>query len=147
MKKAASFALAALMAAPALMAQSMNPMNPTPTQTMGSYIKAPEQKAMEAYGRGKKLVKKAEDEENAEKKAKLYTKAKDEFSKSVGYLANYDAYLALGQTFLKLGQRQPALDACTQAQSLKPSDEAAKGCLEEARKQTASADVKPPGGR
>jgi cytochrome c-type biogenesis protein CcmH/NrfG len=142
MRKFASFALAALMMSPALLAQ-----NPVPTETMGSYMKSPEQKAMECYGRGLKLKKKAEAEESAEKKAKLYTKAKDEFSKSVGYLGNFDGYLALGQTYLKLGQKGSALDACTHAQGLKPNNEEAKSCLEEARKKADVAESKPEGGR
>jgi tetratricopeptide (TPR) repeat protein len=142
MRKLASFALAALIASPALLAQ-----NPVPTETMGSYMKSPEQKAMECYGRGVKLKKKAEGEESAEKKAKLYAKAKEEFSKSVGYLGNYDGYLALGQVYLKLGQKESALDACAHAQGLKPNDEAAKSCLEEARKKADVAEKKPEGGR
>ena len=62
------------------------------------------------------------------------------FSKSCGYVGNFDAYLALGQTYLKLGQKGSALDACVHAQGLKPNDTAAKGCTEEARRTTAAAD-------
>jgi cytochrome c-type biogenesis protein CcmH/NrfG len=139
----ASIVLAALIATPALKAQ----MNPVPTESMGSYMHTPEQRAMEAYGRGIKLKKKAEGEQDAEKRQKLYLKAKDELSKSAGYLANYDAYLALGQVYLALGKRESAQDACAQAQGLKPSDAAAKSCIEEARKGPESAQAKPPGGR
>ena len=140
-------ALAGLVLTPAVKAQA--PM----TEGMGSYVKSSDQKAMEFYGRGLKLVKKAEKEENAEKRMDLYRQAKDMFSKSCGYTANYDAYLALGQTYLKLGQKGSALDACAHAQGLKPNDAAAKACLEEARRTTAAAEAKPaetpqpPGGR
>jgi len=144
MKKTfALLAFAALAATPAAKAQ----MNPVPTESMGSYIHTPEQKAMEAYGRGVKLKKKAEVEQDAEKRKKLYLKAKDELSKSAGYQANYDAYLALGQVYLALGERGSAQDACLHAQGLKPSDEAAKGCIEEARKEPETAEAKPAGGR
>jgi cytochrome c-type biogenesis protein CcmH/NrfG len=154
MKAFASFALAALaglVLTPTLKAQA--PI----TEGMGSYVKSSDQKAMEFYGRGLKLVKKAEKEEKEEKKMDLYRQAKDMFSKSCGYVGNYDAYLALGQTYLKLGQKGSALDACAHAQGLKPNDTAAKGCLEEARRTTTSADKpadkpaaeapQPPGGR
>jgi tetratricopeptide (TPR) repeat protein len=139
-------ALAGLILTPTLKAQA--PM----TEGMGSYVKSSDQKAMELYGRGLKLVKKAEKEENEAKKMDLYRQAKDLFSKSCAYIANYDAYLALGQTYLKLGQKGSALDACAHAQGLKPNDAAAKSCLEEARRTTAAADKpaeapQPPGGR
>lgn len=143
MKKPALFVLAILIAAPALKAQ----MNPVPTESMGSYMKTPEQKAMESYGRGVKLRKKAEEEQDAEKRKKLYLKAKDELAKSVGYLGNYDGYLALGQVYLALGQRESAQDACLHAQNLKPADEVAKSCVEEARKPPATPEAKPAGGR
>jgi tetratricopeptide (TPR) repeat protein len=144
MKKTfASLALAALIATPAAVKAQMNPV---PTESMGSYMHTPEQRAMEAYGRGVKLKRKAEAEQDAEKRKKLYLKAKDEFSKSAGYLANYDAYLALGQVYLALGQRESAQDACAQAQGLKPGNEAAKSCIEEARKQPESTEAKPAGG-
>jgi tetratricopeptide (TPR) repeat protein len=143
MKKTFAFlALAALTATPALKAQVS-----VPTESMGSYIHTPEQKAMDAYGRGIKLKKKAEGEQDAEKRKKLYLKAKDELSKSGGYMANYDAYLALGQVYLALGERESAQDACLHAQSLKPSDTVAKSCVEEARKAPAPAEAKPAGGR
>jgi tetratricopeptide (TPR) repeat protein len=136
----ASLVLAVLIATPALKAQ----MN-APTEIIGSYRHTPEQKAMDAYGRGVKLKKKAEGEQDAEKRQKLYLKAKDEFSKSAGYQANYDAYLALGQVYLALGQRESAQDACLHAQGLKPGNETAKSCIEEARKQPESPEAKPAG--
>jgi tetratricopeptide (TPR) repeat protein len=144
MKKTFAFlALAALISTPALKAQ----MSSVPTESMGSYIHTPEQKAMDAYGRGVKLKKKAEGEQDAEKRNKLYLKAKEELSKSAGYMPNYDAYLALGQVYLALGQRESAQSACGQAQALKPGNEQAKSCLEEAQKKPETTEAKPAGGR
>ena len=122
---------------------------PPITETMGSYYHTTEQKAMESYARGMKLKRKAEEEKNAEQQAKLYLKAKEELSKSVGYQANFDAYLALGQVDLTLGQKESAFDACCHAQALKPNDERAKSCIEEARNaiQQGDTSTKRDGGR
>jgi tetratricopeptide (TPR) repeat protein len=142
MKKTASFALAALLTAPAaLMAQGV-----VPTETMGSHMKTPEEKALLEYAHGLKDKKKAEEEKDHDKKMKLYTRAKDEFSKSVGYNGHYDGFLALGQVYLALGQQASALDACSHAQAMKPSSEEAKSCIQEAQKKPESSDAKPPGG-
>jgi tetratricopeptide (TPR) repeat protein len=143
MKKLASFALIALMSSSAVMAQ----FAPVPTETMGSHMKSPEEKALDCYGRGVKLMKKAKGETDHDKQVKLYTKAKDEFSKSVGYTGHYDGYLALGQAFLALGQRQSALEACTQARSMKPNAEEAQACVLDAQKAPESSETKPAGGR
>jgi cytochrome c-type biogenesis protein CcmH/NrfG len=128
MRRNTSLALALLLAAP--LAVSAQP--PQITESMG-YYRTPEQKAMDAYGRGMKLKKKAEAATEPAQQAKLYLKAKEELSKSAGYHVNYDAYLALGQVYLALGQQESALDACNHAQSLKPKDEAAKTCMTEAQ--------------
>ena len=141
MKKLASFALIALISSSAAMAQ----FAPVPTETMGSHMKSPEEKALDCYARGVKLAKKAKGETDHDKQMKLYTKAKDEFSKSVGYTGHYDGYLALGQTFLALGQLQSALDACTQARAMKPSSEQAQACVLDAQKAPASSEAKPAG--
>ena len=85
---------------------------PPITESMGSYYHTPEQKAMESYARGVKLKGKAEGEKDPQKQAKLYLKAKEELAKSVGYQANFDAYLALGQVYMNLGQKESAFDAC-----------------------------------
>jgi tetratricopeptide (TPR) repeat protein len=142
MKKLAAFALVALMAAPALTAQMG-----VPTESMGGRLKSPEEKSLDAYARGVKAMKKAKGETDHDKQMKLYTRAKDEFSKSVGYTGHYDGYLALGQAFLALGQRQSALEACTQARSMKPSSEEAQGCVLEAQKAPGSSEAKPAGGQ
>lgn len=105
------------------------------TEIMGSYYKTPEQKAMEHYGRGLKLKKKAAGETDPAKQAKLYQKAKEELSKSVGYEPNYDGFLALGQVYLAMGKNESGLDACTHAQSLKPNSAEAKSCREEAQEK------------
>jgi len=106
---------------------------PPITEAMGSYDHTPEQKAMESYARGMKLKRKAEGEKDPEKQAKLFLKAQEELSMSVGYQANFDAYLALGQVYMALGQKESAFDACSHAQAMKPNDERAKSCAEEAR--------------
>ncbi|HEY0554904.1 MAG TPA: hypothetical protein VGG20_11600 [Thermoanaerobaculia bacterium] len=142
MKKTVLFALAALLIAPALRAQ----MSSVPTESMGSHIKTPEEKALIEYARGVKDRQKAEKEQDHDKKMKLYTRAKDEFSKSVGYQGHYDGYLALGQVFLALGQRQPAREACEQALALKAHSEQAQACIQEAQKQPESGEPKPAGG-
>ena len=89
---------------------------------------------------------KAEKETDPQKKAKLYEKAKQEFSKAVGYHTNYDALLGLGQVYLVLGQKSSALDACAKAQWLKPHDPVAKACMDDAsRKDDALAAEPAPG--
>ena len=105
------------------------------TEIIGSYYKGPEQKAMECYGRGVRAKKKAEAEKEPAKQAKLYLKAKEELSKSVGYQAHYDGYLALGQVYLAMGQNESGLDACSHAQAYKPNSEEAKSCMEEAQEK------------
>jgi tetratricopeptide (TPR) repeat protein len=142
MKKLAAFVLVALMAAPALTAQMG-----VPTESMGGRLKSPEEKSLDAYARGVKAMKKAKGETDHDKQMKLYTKAKDEFSKSVGYTGHYDGYLALGQAFLALGQLQSAMEACTQARSMKPNAEEAQACILDAQKAPASGEAKPASGR
>ncbi|MEO6195543.1 MAG: hypothetical protein ABIS20_21180 [Thermoanaerobaculia bacterium] len=141
MKKLAAFVLVALMAAPALTAQMG-----VPTESMGGRLKSPEEKSLEAYARGVKTMKKAREEKDHDKQMKLYTRAKDEFSKSVGYTGHFEGYLALGQAFLALNQRKSALEACNQARSMKPSSEEAQGCVLEAQKAPESSEAKPPAG-
>ena len=144
MLKHGMLVLALLMACPALASSQQPPI----TESMGSYYHTPEQRAMEAYGRGIKLKRKADGEKDPEKQAKLYLKAKEELSKSVGLQAHYDGYLALGQVYMALGQTESAFDACSHASAMKPNDETAKSCAEQARNaiQQASAAKKGDGG-
>jgi cytochrome c-type biogenesis protein CcmH/NrfG len=142
MRNLAAFALTALMTTPTLFAQSG-----VPTESMGSHLKTPEEKALNEYARGVKDKQKAEQEQDHDKKMKLYMRAKDEFSKSVGYQGHYDGYLALGQVYLALGQKESALDACSHAQAMKPNSEEAKSCIGEARKKPESSEAKPAGGQ
>jgi tetratricopeptide (TPR) repeat protein len=139
MKKLAAFTLTALMTTPTLFAQM--------TESMGSHLKTPEEKALNEYARGIKDKQRAEQEQDHDKKTKLYMRAKDELSKSVGYQGHYDGYLALGQVYLALGQKESALDACTHALGAKPNSEEAKSCIQEAQKKTASTEAKPAGGQ
>jgi len=139
MRKRISLALALMLAAPLAVTAQTVPL----TESMG-YYRSPEQKALDAYGRGLKAMRKAEAEKDPAKQTKLYLKAKEELSKSLGYQANYDAYLALGKIYLALGQKESALDACAHAQASKPKDEAAKGCAEEAQRQIRQAATSKP---
>lgn len=143
MRKLAAFALAALVTTPILLAQ----FGPTPTESMGSHLKSPEEKAMLEYGHGVKDKQKADKEQDHDKKMKLYVRAKDEFSKSVGYYGNYDSYLALGQVYLILGMKESALDACTHALGMKPHSEDAQQCVQDAQKKPESSEAKPAGGQ
>ena len=113
-------------------------MTPVPTESMGSYVKSPEQKAMEHYARGLKAKKKAAEADEPAKRNKLLLKAKEELSKSVGYTPNYDGFLALGQVYMLLGMAESSYDACSHAASLKPKSEEAKGCMSEAKTKMAS---------
>jgi len=125
------------------------PQGGSVTESMGRYHSADE-KAMASYSRGVSLKRKAEGENDLAKKAKLYEKAKDELAKSLAYAPSYDSYLALGQVYLALGKRESALGVCVQAQALKPSDQPAKSCIEEARKPAEKVDAqqaKTDGGR
>ena len=108
------------------------------TEIIGSYYKNPEQKAMECYGRGLRAKKKAEGEADPAKKAKLYQKAMDELTKSVGHQANYDAYLAIGQIHVALGNERSGLISCSHALQLKPKSEDAKGCIQTAQEMEAA---------
>jgi cytochrome c-type biogenesis protein CcmH/NrfG len=126
MKRFTLFALGLMMAA-SLCAQ--RPIS----EGIGSYVKTPEQKSLEFYARGMRAKRKAESEQDAQKKEKLYLKAKEELSKSVGYQGHYDGYLALGQVYLALGMSESGFDACTRALSLKPANEEAKSCVETAQ--------------
>jgi len=143
MRKLAAFALAAVMTAPTLYAQ----FGPTPTESMGSHMKSPEEKALLEYAHGVKDRQKAEKEQDHDKKMKLYLRAKDEFSKSVGYTGHYDGYLALGQVYLVLGMRESALDACSHALGMKPKSEEAQQCVQDAQKKPETSEAKPAGGR
>jgi tetratricopeptide (TPR) repeat protein len=143
MKKIASFALTALMTAPALFAQ----FSSVPNETMGSHLKTPEEKALREYTHGVQDKQKADKEQDHDKKMKLYARAKDEFSKSVGYVGNYDGYLALGQVYLTLGIKESALDACQHALGLKPKAEEAQQCVLDAQKKPESSEARPAGGQ
>ena len=102
------------------------------TDGMGSY-KDPVQRAADHYNRGVRAKRKAENETDAAKRAKLYEKAKEELGKAVGFDPNFDATLALGQVYLALGRKLEAENACSRALSLKPDNEGAKACVTEAQ--------------
>ena len=99
---------------------------------MGTY-KDPVQRAANHYNRGVRAKRKAENEADPAKRAKLYEKAKEELSKAVGYDSNFDATFALGQVYLALGRKPEAESACSRALSLKPNNEGAKACVTEAQ--------------
>jgi hypothetical protein len=131
-----------------LAAASLRAQGSPITENMGGSYKDPVQRSADCYSRGARARAKAEKETDPQKKAKLYAKAKQEFSKAVGYHENYDALLGLGQVYLVLGQKPSALDACARAQSFKPHDPVAKACMDEAsRKEDALAAEPAPGGQ
>ncbi|MEA2602489.1 MAG: hypothetical protein QOF89_3481 [Acidobacteriota bacterium] len=141
-------ALALLIAVPALVCAAPSPQMGGAgmgTDGMGR-MDSPEQKSMAACSRGLRGKKKAEEEKDPQKKIKLYEKAKEDLLKAAGYQPNFDAYLALGQIYLALGKPESAQSACIQAQAMKPKDQAANACLEEARKPQEKTDVQPAGG-
>jgi hypothetical protein len=100
---------------------------------------SPARRAADAYSRGARYQRKADKESDAGKKQELYNKAKAEFTKSLAEQQTFDAFLGLGQVDLALGDARTALDVCSQAQALKPSDAGAKACVEAATKATAPA--------
>ena len=97
---------------------------------------SPARRAADAYSRGARYQRKADKESDAGKKQELYTKAKAEFTKSLGEQETFDAFLGLGQVELALGDPRTALDVCSRAQALKPGDAGAKACVDEAGKAT-----------
>lgn len=101
---------------------------------IGANYKDDSQLAADHYAKGIRAKRKADKESAPEKRTKLYEKAKEELLKSVGFDASYDALLALGQVNLALGQGRAAFDACSQALSFRSGDQAAKSCVEEAKK-------------
>ncbi len=109
---------------------------PSITESTGSYKDA-STKAAECYGRGARALKKAKKQTAAgetEKARENYQRAKEEFSKAVGMQEGYfDALLGLGQSYLALGNRASALDACAHALAAKPKSEEAQSCAEAAR--------------
>jgi hypothetical protein len=107
-----------------------------PTEAMGNPYKDDAQRAADHYARGARAKRKAEEETDPGKKEKLYARAKAELEKSAGLHANYDAFLALGQIHLALGNKESAFNACGKALALKPADERAKSCVEEAAKKS-----------
>ena len=112
---------------------------PQMTEIIGSRAPDPAEKAAESYSRGAKSLRKAEGETDPEKKKKLLLRAKDELSRSVAYQANYDALVALGQTYLALESPDAARDACSRALGFKPNDEKATACFEQSSQQVLAA--------
>lgn len=106
---------------------------PGSTEIIGSHYRDHTERATIHYARGLRAKRKAEGESDGEKKRKHYERAKKELSKAVGFVANYDHLLALGQVYLALGQRVSAYDACSRALALKPSDASARECQETAQ--------------
>jgi hypothetical protein len=113
-----------------------------PTDAMGRY-RSEEEKSVTAYARGAKARRGAERATDAQERRKLYLRAKEEFSKAGALHPNFDAYLALGEVYLALGEAASAEDACLCARRLKPGNETADRCIKSA---TALLDAKAKGG-
>jgi tetratricopeptide (TPR) repeat protein len=103
-----------------------------PTESFGSY-KDDGQEAANHYSRGMRAKKKAEAETDPQKRQKLFLRAKDEISKAVAFSPSFDHLLALGQVYIGLGQKKPALDTCSQALARKPGNPAAEECQQRAK--------------
>lgn len=114
-----------------------------PTDSMGRY-RSTEEKASAALSRGLRAKKRAEEEREPAKKKKLLLKAKEELSEALAYVPSFDAYLALGQVNLALGERESARDACLHARGLKPTDAAVRRCLDESTAAPAAAATPTP---
>jgi hypothetical protein len=114
-----------------------------PSGGMGSF-KNPTQRAAESYSRGVKAKRKAADAKEPGERQKLYQRAKDELNRSVGYEGTFEAFLALGEVHLALGDRKSAAWACGQAQALRPAEERAKACIETATRPEAPAAAAAP---
>jgi tetratricopeptide (TPR) repeat protein len=95
----------------------------------GGY-KDPQQRAANNLAKGLRYKKKADEEADAKKKAKLLEKARKEFQTSISLHPNHDAYLALGLVEIAMGQNQAGAEACHQAKGLKPGSEAAESCIQ-----------------
>ncbi len=142
MKKAvATFSLAlALAGVAAVRAQA-----PFPVDGMGTPYKDPVQRAAVYYSRGVKAMRKAEKAKEPTEQRKLYERAKEELAKAVGYDANFDATLALGQVYLALGQKPSALSSCARALALKPKNANAQACVDSSRVQQTAETPSPEG--
>jgi tetratricopeptide (TPR) repeat protein len=129
-------ALTLLIAAPAVTWASTQFGGPGMSSDGMGHMQTPEMKASAALARGLKLKKQAAEEPDNAKRIKMFEKAKEELSKSLGYSQSYEVLLALGQVYLALDKPASALDACSQALAHKPNDTPATGCVQEARKKT-----------
>ncbi len=127
-----AFVLLLLSSMPPARAQSVT--GATSGAVIGANYKDDTQLAADHYAKGIRAKRKADKESAPEKRSKLYEKAREELLKSVAFDASYDALLALGQVDLVLGQGRAAFDACSQALSFRSGDQAAKSCVEEAKK-------------
>ena len=105
---------------------------PFSTEGSGSY-KEPAERAAVYYGRGVRAKRKAEKAQDPGERRKLYERAKEELSKAVGYDANFDATLALGQVYVALGNKVSAVNACSRSLALKPGNRAAQACIDAAQ--------------
>lgn len=114
---------------------------PFSTDIGGSPYKDDSQRAADHYARGIRFKGKAEKENAPDKQAKLYEKAREELVKSIGLDSSYDALLALGQVYLRLGNAFSSLEACSQALQFRPHDEAASTCVSDAKKAGARAGL------
>jgi len=150
MKKALiASALALVLVAPAVVSAAPQFGGPGMSSDGMGHMQTPEMKASAALAKGLKLKKQAAEEPDTAKRTKMFEKAKEELSKSLGYSQSYEVLLALGQVYLALDKPGSALDACSQALVHRPDDTSAKGCVQEARKKTdkPETETKAGGGR
>jgi tetratricopeptide (TPR) repeat protein len=116
-------------------------------ESFGGSYKDPQQRAADNLAKGLRYKSKADQEKDANKKAKLLEKAKKEFQSSIALHPNHDAYLALGLVQIELGQNQSGAEACAQALGLSPGSEAAKTCIQTAQNPAPATATSNGGGR
>ena len=100
-----------------------------PTEFLGSHYADETERAAEHYGRGLRALRKAEAEKEPGRRTKHLLRAKSELGKAAGLVPNYDHFLALGQVYLALGEKQQAASACGKALAFKPEAAEAKECV------------------
>lgn len=126
---------------PCLPAAGQGPGIPkAPRAGIGNSYKDSQQRAADLCARGLRAKRKAENETDEAKRARLYARAEAELTRSVSLSRSFDALLALGQVRLARGQDQAALTACTNALGFKPADAEARQCVEQAREKLALKD-------
>ena len=129
------------LAAPALRAQVIDPngMGTSEDQEMRAL-----RNAAGAYSKGMDAKRKADAATDPAKKVKLYTRAKKELVKALGYGDYRDAPLALCQIYLALGEDIPAQDLCVRAWVLDRKSKEAEASYNQMRQRLKARETAAP---